>query len=363
MKRSPQYAIALTAAKTSPLKSLAFGLLLLVTVSCDRHATQASAVKEVRIGYFANLTHAQAVLGVSSGEFAQAVAPATVTTKVFNAGPSLIEALLAGEIDVAYVGPGPVLNAQAKTHGRGIRVIAAAADNGVLIVAREGSGIKTLADLKDKKLATPQHGNTQDLSARHFLKEVAGSDLQNVLPISNAEQSGMMSRGQIDASWAPEPWGSFLVAQDGATVIGEEKDLWPNKEFTLTVVVTTPEFLNSHPDTIESLLRVHRAWTKRLQTEPEKYIPQIDAALFALTNKKLPVGVLPAALKRVKFSDDPLQETFNSYGQWSFELGFSPQKPDLTGLIDTSILAKLEQQEAAAPHKETADARPANSAG
>jgi NitT/TauT family transport system substrate-binding protein len=176
--------------------------------SCNRRDGQGSsgAPKGVRLGYFANLTHAQAVLGVASGDFAKAVAPVPFSTTVFNAGPSLIEALLAGEIDVAYVGPGPALNAQAKTHGQGIRVIAGGADNGVLIVARDGSGIHTLQDLKGRKIATPQHGNTQDLAARHYLKDVLHqSDLSNVLPISNAEQSGMMGRGQIDAAWAPEP--------------------------------------------------------------------------------------------------------------------------------------------------------------
>jgi NitT/TauT family transport system substrate-binding protein len=322
-------------------------LLLLATASCDRSGrTSSGTAKEVRLGYFANATHAQAVLGVASGDFAKAIAPVPFSTKVFNAGPSLIEALLAGEIDVAYVGPGPALNAQAKTHGQGIRVIAGAADDGVVIVARDGSGIEKLEDMKDKKLATPQHGNTQDLAARHYLKDVLHqSDLANVLPIANAEQAGMMGRGQIDAAWAPEPWGSFLVAQNHAHVVGEEKDLWPNKEFTLTVVITTPDFLADHPDVIEKLLRVHRSWTKRLQEQPEQCVPQLDAALFALTSKKFPAGVLSSSLGHVKFSDEPLQETFQSLADWSSELGFVNGKIDLTGLIDTTILRKLQQEQ------------------
>ena len=352
------------------IRSVSFLALALagLALSCDRKQSDAAAnpaaPAEVRIGYFANLTHAQAVLGVASGEFATAVAPAKVTTKVFNAGPSLIEALLAGEIDVGYVGPGPALNAHSRTHGEGIRVVAAAASNGVVIVARDGSGIRTLGDLKGKKLATPQHGNTQDLAARHYLKDVLHQgDLQNVLPIANAEQAGMMSRGEIDASWAPEPWGAYLVAQDGAKIVGEEKDLWPNKEFTLTVVVTTPDFLAAHPGTVEQILGVHHHWTQRLRSEPEKSIPQLDAALYALTGKKLPQGVLPAAIRRVKFTDEPLQETFDGYGAWSYELGVIQQKPDLTGLVDTSILKKLQKQDAPNPHTETSDARNVPAAG
>src|SRR5207249_2925587 len=154
---------------------------------------------EVRIGYFANFTHAQAVLGVGSGDFQQAVAPAKVTTKVFNAGPSLVEALFANEIDIGYVGPGPALTAFAQSQGRGIRVISGSAANGVLIVARKDSGISTLQDLAGRRVATPQHGNTQDLSARHYLSaELRQKDLSTVLPIANAEQAGMMTRGEID---------------------------------------------------------------------------------------------------------------------------------------------------------------------
>jgi len=300
---------------------------------------------QVRLGYFANLTHAQAVLGVSSKEFEGAVAPSKFNTKVFNAGPSLIEALLAGEIDIGYVGPGPALNAQSKTRGQGIRVIAGAAANGVLIVAREGSGIKSFEDLKGKRLATPQQGNTQDIAARHYLQSVLKqSDLSNVTAVPNAEQVGLMTRGGIDAAWAPEPWGTVLLEQAGAHVVGEEKDLWPDKEFTLTVVVTTPEFLAKHPDVVEKVLRVHHAWTQRLTENPKEYEPKLEDALFALTNKRFPKSVLPAALARVKFTDDPGEKTFRTLGDWTFELGFDRQKADLTGLFDTTILRKLREQ-------------------
>ncbi len=194
-------------------------ILLLLTpllTGCDRNAQ--TRQHEVRIGYFPNLTHAQAVLGVDSNEFQEVVGPGyRVVPSLYNAGPSLNEALLAGEIDIGYVGPGPALSAHARTRGRGVRVIAGAADNGVLIVARKDSGINTLADLKNRRLATPQLGNTQDISARHYLINVLGqNDASNVLPISNTEQSALMQRGQIDASWAPEPWGSRLIAETGA---------------------------------------------------------------------------------------------------------------------------------------------------
>ena len=159
---------------------------------------------EVRLGYFANVTHAQAVLGVASGEFQSALGQTHLATKVFNAGPSLIEALNTRLIDVGYVGPGPVLSTWATSKGQSIVVISGAAANGVVIVARPDSGIKTLADLKGKIIATPQLGNTQDISAKHYVTVVLGqADAGNVRGIPNSEQVGLMIRGQIDAAWAP----------------------------------------------------------------------------------------------------------------------------------------------------------------
>lgn len=315
-------------------------------------------VSDVRIGYFANLTHAQAVLGVASGDFAKAVAPAKLSTKVFNAGPSLIEALLANQIDIGYVGPGPVVNIQARSQGKAVRVIAAAASNGVVIVARKDSGITRLEDLKGKRVATPQHGNTQDIAARHYLTAVLHQpDDGNVVPVSNAEQAGMMSRGQVDASWAPEPWGSRLVAQANAVAIGEEKDLWPGGEFNITVVVTTPQFLADHPDVVEKVLRVHRDWTVRLQQQPDAYLGQLDGALFALTSGHLPPGVLASALHRVKFTDEPLADTLRTLGDWTYEVKLIQEPVKLDGLIDTAVLQRVRSSApATAPTKEVSNA-------
>src|SRR5579863_4643656 len=187
------------------LAAVACGIFVAIQ-SCHRESSQDAKV--VTIGYFANLTHAQAVLGVASGELEKAASPAKLDTKVFNAGPSLIEALFAGAIDIGYVGPGPAISAFTKSGGKGIRVIAGAAADGVVVVARKGSGIQSFADLKGRKIGTPQLANTQDISARHYLTAVLKqNNLDNVVPVDNAEQASMFSRGELDAAWAPEPWG------------------------------------------------------------------------------------------------------------------------------------------------------------
>ena len=323
-------------------------LLLSLLSWCGIAATEGAAeaeLAELRLGYFANVTHAQAVLGVASGDFQAALGSTQLKTKIFNAGPELIQALNAGAIDVGYVGPGPVLSTWATSHGQSIRVIAGAAANGVVIVARPDSGIKTLADLKGKQIATPQLGNTQDISARHYVTAVLGqTDSDNVKGIPNAQQAGMMARGLIDAAWVPEPWGTLLMAQVGATLIAEEKDLWPQHRFSLTVVVTSPQFLAEHPAVIEKLLAVHHQWTQRLSQHWADYAAQLDITLDALSGKKLPKSVIFAALGRTEFLDDPLPDTFHTMAQWQAELNFTKRLADLNGLFETGIMDKVAAQ-------------------
>jgi NitT/TauT family transport system substrate-binding protein len=339
-----------------------FGLCCLAQGQATPSAAKpaaSNAPKQVRLGYFANVTHAQAVLGVDSGEFARAVAPANFTTKTFNAGPSLIEALFAGEIDIGYVGPSPAANAFLQSRGKGLRVIAGAAADGVVIVVRPGSGIEKLEDLKGKRIATPQLGNTQDISARHYLMKVLGqTNAENVIPVPNAEQASMMARGQIDAAWAVEPWGARLVSEAGAKIIGQEKDLWPEKTFTLTLVVVTPEFLEKYPDTVRQILSVHRDWTARLSKEPAKHVPTLAAALEKLTGKKLPEELIASAISRVRFTDEPLPQSIRTFAQWAVDLGMARGVPDVSAMVDTSMLEQLRAQDTTKPADATPNKKP-----
>ncbi len=314
---------------------IAAGLALVLLTN---PSTAAEAAVEVRFGYFANVTHGQAVLAVATGELEKAIAPAKLTTRVFNAGPSVIEALFAGEIDIAYIGPGPVISAHGKSRGEGIRVISGAAANGVAIVARGDSSIKSLDDLRGKRVATPQMGNTQDIAAKHYLKSVLGqSDVSNVIAIANAEQSTMMARREIDAAWVPEPWAAKLVA-DGHRLIAEENTLWPDKQFTLTVVAASPEFLAKHRETVVKILGVHKTWTDRFQKSAAAQAQPLSDAIFALTNKRIAADVIADSLKRVTFTTDPLPNTLATMSKWSFELGFARDEVSIDGLIDLSAL-------------------------
>ncbi|MCS7032920.1 MAG: ABC transporter substrate-binding protein [Phycisphaerae bacterium] len=314
------------------------GLLILLLLlgcpfgGCERPPAGKTS-SEVRLGYFANVTHAQALLGVANGDFQAAIAPAQLRPKVFNAGPALVQALFAGEIDIAYVGPGPALNAFLRSRGREIRVISGAAADGVVIVARKDCAIRSLDDLPGHRIATPQVGNTQDLAAKTFLRRLGHPDWRSaVIPVPNAEQSTLMARKEIDAVWVPEPWGAVLLAE-GHRLIAEEKHLWPEGTFSLTLLIASPRFLQQHPETARRIVAVHRTWTQRLQADPQAYATALSDALFTLTSKRLSARVISDSLTRVRFTDDPLPATLTEMLARVGELGYGRTTPALQGLL------------------------------
>ncbi len=178
----------------------------------------------IRVGYFPNVTHAQALVGRAGGQFEKALGPGVqIEWKAFNAGPSAIEALFASAIDLTYVGPNPTVTGYVRSQGAAVRVIAGAASGGASLVVRQGAGIQKAADFHGKKIATPQQGNSQDIALRAWLRanglktREKGGDVQ-IMPITNADQFTLFLKGQLDAAWAPEPWAARLVHEAGGKI-------------------------------------------------------------------------------------------------------------------------------------------------
>jgi NitT/TauT family transport system substrate-binding protein len=299
----------------------------------------------VRLAYFPNVTHAPAVVGVARGEFEKALgSKANLDVKVFNAGPEEMEALLAGAIDIGYAGPSPSINTFLKSNGRALKILAGACSGGAALIAREGTPITRIGDLNGKRVAIPQLGGTQDVSLRHFLaaeglrpKDKGGT--VEILPIQNPDILALFLKGQLDAAWVPEPWASRLLHDAHARLVVDERDLWPDRRFTTTVVVARRAFLAQHPDLVQAILEANLRSIAWLRANPDAGQAAVNAELKRLTGKTLPPEVLQAAWGRVEFTADPNRDSIQAFVQAAADAGYLPsQGVNVADLIDAGPL-------------------------
>ncbi|MGW4376978.1 ABC transporter substrate-binding protein [Streptomyces albidoflavus] len=306
---------------------------------------------QVKIGYFPNLTHATALVGVEKGLIEKELGGAELVPSTFNAGPSEIEALNSGSIDIGFIGPSPSVNGYVKSKGDSLRIISGSASGGVKLVVNPDK-IKTVEDLKGKKIATPQLGNTQDVAFLHWISEQgwkvdaqSGKGDVSVVRTDNKITPDAYKSGSLDGAWVPEPTASKLVA-DGAKVLLDEADLWPDKKFVITNIIVSQKFLEEHPDAVEAVLRGSVKTNKWINDNPEEAKASANDALKTLTGKPLPAEVLDPAWKSIQITDDPLAATLDSQAEHAVNAGLLEQ-PDLNGIYDLRPLNKVLKAEGA----------------
>ncbi|UYQ65210.1 ABC transporter substrate-binding protein [Streptomyces peucetius] len=299
----------------------------------------------VRIGYFPNLTHATALVGDREGILQRELGGTKVSTASFNAGPSEIEALNAGSIDIGFIGPSPAVNAYVKSGGRSLRIIGGSASGGVKLVVNPEK-ITSPSDVEGKRIATPQLGNTQDVAFLNWAAEQgwkvdsqSGKGDVSVVRMQNKVMPGAYRSGAIDGAWVPEPTASRLVAT-GAKVLLDEADLWPDGKFVITNMVVSQKFLAEHPDAVEAVLRGTVKTNAWMEANPAKAKASANAKLEELTGKGLPADEIDPAWQAITFTDDPLAATLDAQADHAVRAGLLAQV-DLAGIYDLKPLNKV----------------------
>ncbi|MEY9913076.1 NitT/TauT family transport system substrate-binding protein [Catenulispora sp. MAP12-49] len=355
MIRRALSAVAATVAAGWMVVSLVIVLAAYVSASGDSSGSASSstatsstaagststAAGELRLGYFANVTHASAVVGVAHGDFAKALGATKLTTQLYNAGPAEMTALLGGQLDAAYVGPSSALSAFVTSHGQALKIVAGATSGGAELVVRPG--INTVADLKGKTLATPQKGNTQDVALRAWLKQngltanTDGTGDVSVNPQDNAATLDQFKAGHIDGAWLPEPWASRMVLEAGAKVLVDERSLWPNGQFATTNLVVSTTFLNAHPDTVKALIDGQIAANQWITADPADAQKLVNDQLKALTGKALSATEIQRAFSEQTATDDPLAASLQTSMDHAVSTGLL-KTTDLHGIFDLTLL-------------------------
>ncbi|MFD8642065.1 aliphatic sulfonate ABC transporter substrate-binding protein [Streptomyces zaomyceticus] len=318
--------------------------------SADKKAPVAADAKklsadEVRVGYFPNLTHATALIGVKDGLIQKELGATTLKPQTFNAGPSEIEALNGGSLDIGFIGPSPSINAYVKSKGKNLRIISGSASGGVKLVVNPDK-IKTLDDLKGKRIATPQKGNTQDVALLNWIAEKgwkvdpeSGKGDVSVVRTDNKVTPDAFKSGSIDGAWVPEPTASKLVAQGGSVLL-DETSLWPDKKFVITNVIVSQKFLAEHPDVVEAVLTGTVKTNQWINANPDEAKASANAALKALGGKALDAKVIDPAWPSIAITNDPLAATLKTQSEWAVKAELIKQ-PDLAGIYDLKLLNKV----------------------
>jgi NitT/TauT family transport system substrate-binding protein len=298
----------------------------------------------LRLGYFPNVTHAPAMVGLQDGEFADALGPnVTVKTSVFNAGPSAVEALFSKSIDVSFVGPNPAINAYVKSKGAATRIVAGTASGGAFLVVQPD--IKTVADLKGKKVGSPQLGNTQDIALRYWLKQKGletnaegGGDV-NIVPAENSVNVQAFQQGDIAGAWLPEPNATKLI-DEGGHILVDERDLWPDGKYVTTMLIVRTEFLNDHPDVVKNLIKGLSASIDLINSDPAKAADLVSAGIEKATSKPIAVDLITKSFKSITFTLDPIASSLRAGADHAVSLGLLDEA-DLSNIYDLKLVNEV----------------------
>jgi NitT/TauT family transport system substrate-binding protein len=299
----------------------------------------------LRLGYFPNITHATALVGVNQGIFAKDLGSnVDFKTATFNAGPDTINALFSGSIDAAYLGPNPAINGFVQSKGAALRIISGATSGGALFVVKPD--INGPADLKGKTLATPQLGNTQDVALRTWLKanglktDTSGGGDVSIKPQDNGATLDGFKQGQIQGAWVPEPWATRLVQEGGGKVLVKESDLWPQGQYVTTHLVVSTDFLKKHPDAVKGLLEGQFDANGFVNEHPAEAQKAANDQIEAITQKRLSDSVVASSWSNLTFTNDPIASSLAKSADNAVALGLL-QKPDLTGIYDLTLLNQV----------------------
>lgn len=287
--------------------------------------------KEVSVGYFNNITHAQALLMKAEGNLEKAFGEdKKVKWTAFNAGPAEVEALFSGDIDIGYIGPVPAISANVKSKGD-VSILSGATKAGAVLVRRKGSDINSVKDLSGKVVAIPQIGNTQHLCLLDLLTEnglkpdTEGGDVK-VAAVANADVANTMARGDIDAAFVPEPWGATLLEKDAELVL-DYNEVYRNGEYDVAVVVVRKEFQEENPELVEKFLKEHEAATLKINEDKDATLKTINKELDSATGKSLGENIIKQSFERIGVSTELNREAILEFANISKDQKFINELP------------------------------------
>lgn len=313
--------------------NILFGLIMAAVLAINLAGCGRTAEKEVRIAYFPNITHAQALVMKNQGSLEQALGDEyAVSWVAFNAGPAEVEAIFAGEIDLGYIGPIPAISANVRSQGD-VQIISGAADAGAILAVRADAEIGSVAELDGKTVAIPQLGNTQHLSLLNLLSE---NGLQvtdkggtvKVVAAANADIVNLMQQGNIDAALVPEPWGTILENQAGAGILLDYDEVWRGGEYPVALVIANKDFVDQNEEVVRQFLALHQDATLYINDNRDDAVQIVNKEIELVTGKAIDADILNKAFPKVIITHQLAEEALWDFARISQTEEFIDELPD-----------------------------------
>lgn len=314
--------------KTRSAISVGIVVIVLLSVLVALSSSDTTHENKIRIAYFPNIGHAIPIVGIEKGFFEESIGNQTkIETRVFDSGPQAIESLFANSIDLAYVGPGPAINGFLNSDNHNVKILAGAASGGASFIVHPNSEINSVSDFAGKKIATPQIGNTQDVSLRHYLSENGLKPAEKggsviVYNISNPDIYTLFVKGDIDGAWVPEPWATILETELGGKRLFHEEELWPNKEFASVLLIANVDYVEKNPIIIANFLRSHYETVTWINTNPVETRIVFNNFLNSYLGQSLSDDVIDIALSNLVITADPKPNSIFSFAERADALGY-----------------------------------------
>ena len=300
---------------------------------------------KIRVAFFPSIGHIIPIVGLEEKIFEKGIGEEKqIETKLFDSGPQVIESIFSGSIDVAYVGPGPIINGFLKSDGKDIKILSGAASGGASFIIQPNSGLESLENFDGKRIASPQISNSQDVSLRHYLeshglKSVEKGGTVFVLNISNPDIYTLFAKGDIDGAWVPEPWATMLVQElDGIRLFNEEK-LWPNEEFASVLLIVRTEYLENNPETVQKWVESHEKTVTWINSNPNKSKSLFSNFLVDYMGKSLPTKIIDESFSNISITSDPIKNSVIIFAERADSLGYLGRSGyNLDGIFYNAVL-------------------------
>jgi NitT/TauT family transport system substrate-binding protein len=299
----------------------------------------------LRLGYFPNVTHAPAIIGVETGLFEEALGPdVNLEVTTFNSGTEAIEALFADAIDASFIGPNPAINGFAQSNGEALRIVSGTTSGGAFLVV--GEGIESAEDLAGTTVASPSLGNTQDVALRAWLGEqgyetdTSGGGDVSVTPLENPDILAAFQDGSIDGAWVPEPWATRLINEGGGHVLVDEADLWPDGRFVTTHLIAATGFLEEHPDVVKNLITGLGQAIDEANTDAAGSQTITNDGIEKVTTSRLADEIIAGAWENLEFTLDPIASSLQGSADDAVTVGLL-EPVDLAGIYDLTLLNEV----------------------